>query len=65
MRVETSLRRMKTQSEALESKKKTQRLERKTIKSARRGIAVGKGSKTRVETEERACNQLVLLCVLK
>lgn len=47
-----------------EERKKKRRFKRKTINS-RRWIAVGEGSKTRVETEDRACNQLVLLCVLK
>lgn len=45
-------------------RKKKKRFKRKTINSLK-GIAVGKGSKTRVETEQRVCNQLVLLCVLK
>lgn len=45
-------------------RKKEKSFKRKTINS-QEGIAVGKGSKTRVETEGRAYNQLVLLCVFK
>lgn len=47
-----------------ERKKKSKGLRGRQL-TVRWGIAVGKGSKTRAETEERVCNQLVLLCVLK
>lgn len=58
--MQKSLRMIKTLIDWKEKKE----VKRKTINS-QKGIAVGKGNKTRVETEQRACNQLVLLCVLK
>lgn len=62
MRVQTS--QVEDENSERRVRKKEKSFKRKTINS-QEGIAVGKGSKTRVETEGRACNQLVLLCVFK